>query len=95
MNNAGTGIPKETLEYTAEDFSTLMVTNFESGYHLCQLAHPLLKASGNGSIVFISSVTGVVAIPLCSIYASTKGKVEFSFDLSSVYFNFTYLLNNF
>lgn len=76
VNNAGTGIPKETLEYTAEDFSTLMVTNFESGYHLCQLAHPLLKASGNGSIVFISSVTGVVAIPLCSIYASTKGAMN-------------------
>lgn len=79
MNNAGTGVAKDTTEFTAEDFSTIMVTNFESAYNLCQLAHPLLKASGNGNIVFISSVAGVVAIPFCSIYASTKGTAAIIF----------------
>lgn len=51
-----------------------MNTNFESVYHLCQLAHPLLKASGAGSIVLISSVAGVVAISSGSVYAATKGE---------------------
>ena len=50
-----------------------MGTNFESSYHLCQLAHPLLKASGYGSIVFISSIAGLKALPLCSIYGPSKG----------------------
>lgn len=68
---------KETTEFTADDFSTIMGTNFESGYHLCQLAHPIVKASGNGSIVFISSITSVKALPLCSIYSATKGNDEF------------------
>ncbi|KAI9154562.1 hypothetical protein LWI28_028109 [Acer negundo] len=63
----------ETTEVTAEDFSDVMCTNFESGYHLCQLRHPLLKASGNGNIVFISSVTSLVVVPPCSLYSSTKG----------------------
>ncbi|KAK7290136.1 hypothetical protein RIF29_04345 [Crotalaria pallida] len=42
----------------------MMAINLDSAYHLCQLAHPLLKASGKGSIVFISSIAGVVS--LCS-----------------------------
>jgi Tropinone reductase 1 len=53
VNNAGTCIGKPTLEYTAEEYSFLMATNLESAYNLCQLSHPLLKASGAGSIVFI------------------------------------------
>ncbi|KAL5740550.1 hypothetical protein ACOSP7_029435 [Xanthoceras sorbifolium] len=76
VNNAGVTLPKETTEVTAEDFSNVMCTNFESGYHLCQLGHALLKASGNGSIVFISSATGLIAIPLSSLYASTKGAIN-------------------
>ncbi|XP_052299318.1 tropinone reductase homolog isoform X8 [Citrus sinensis] len=76
VNNAGTSIPKEATEFTMEDFSTIMTTNFESAYHLSQLAHPLLKASGNGNIIFISSVAGVIALPMCSIYASSKGAMN-------------------
>ena len=49
---------KPTLEYTAQDFSFIMAKNFESAYHLSQLAHPLLKASSAGSIVFVFSVCG-------------------------------------
>ncbi|KAK9290652.1 hypothetical protein L1049_008825 [Liquidambar formosana] len=76
VNNAGVAIVKETTEFTADDFSTIMGTNFESGYHLCQLAHPIVKASGNGSIVFISSIASVKALPLCSIYSATKGALN-------------------
>lgn len=61
------------MEYTAEEFSTMMATNFESAYHLCQLAHPLLKASGSGSIVFVSSVGGMVSLKNMSVYGATKG----------------------
>ena len=51
-----------------------MSTNFESAYHFSQLAYPLLKASGAGSIVFVSSVAGVVSLNIgLSIYSSTKG----------------------
>ncbi|CAL9214055.1 unnamed protein product [Arabidopsis halleri] len=67
INNVGKYILKPTLESTVEDFSSLMATNLESAYHISQLAHPLLKASGYGNIVFISSVTGVVS-GLSSIY---------------------------
>lgn len=76
INNAGTNIWKPTVEYSAEELSTQVATNFESAYHLCQLAHPLLKVSGAGSIVFISSVAGVVALNVGSIYGATKGALN-------------------
>lgn len=76
VNNVGTNFTKPTTEYSADDYSFIMTTNLESAYHLCQLAHPLLKASGSASIVFISSVSGVVAISSGSIYAMTKGAMN-------------------
>ncbi|KAM3739847.1 hypothetical protein ACB098_08G053500 [Castanea mollissima] len=76
INNVGTNIWKPTVDYTAEEFSTVMTTNLESAYHLCQLAHPLLKASGVGSIVCISSIAGVVALNVGSIYGASKGAIN-------------------
>jgi len=70
----GTNIPKQTLDFTAEDFAFLMNTNLESCFHLSQLAHPLLKASEAASIIFMSSVSGLVATNIVSvIYSATKG----------------------
>uniref|UniRef100_A0A7N0UNV1 Uncharacterized protein n=1 Tax=Kalanchoe fedtschenkoi TaxID=63787 RepID=A0A7N0UNV1_KALFE len=76
INNTGMNIWKKTEEYTKEEFSQIMATNFESVYHLCQLAHPLLKASGCGSIVFLSSVAGVVSLNVGSVYGASKGAVN-------------------
>ncbi|XP_072978388.1 tropinone reductase homolog At5g06060-like [Typha angustifolia] len=76
INNVGTNIRKPTVEYSEEEYSFIMNTNLESAYHMCQLTHPILKASGMGSIVFISSVAGVVAINSGTIYAATKGAIN-------------------
>ncbi|CAN7107541.1 unnamed protein product [Brassica rapa subsp. narinosa] len=38
--------------------------------------HPSLKTSGSGSIVFISSVAGVVSCSVGSIYGATKGAIS-------------------
>ncbi|XP_047090115.1 tropinone reductase homolog At5g06060-like [Lolium rigidum] len=76
VNSVGTHHTKPTTEYSADEYSFIMATDLESAYHLCQLAHPLLKASGSASIVFISSVSGVVAISSGSIYGMTKGAMN-------------------
>ncbi|XP_074555629.1 tropinone reductase homolog At5g06060-like [Curcuma longa] len=56
VNNAAFGgYIKPVLEVTPEEYKHTMNTNLEAGFHLSQLAHPLLKASGRGNIVFISS----------------------------------------
>ncbi|XP_022729961.1 tropinone reductase homolog At2g29290-like isoform X2 [Durio zibethinus] len=76
INNVGTTFSKPTSEVTNEDFSFLMGTNFESAYNFCQLAYPLLKASGAGNIVFLSSVAGVVSVNIGSVYGATKGAMN-------------------
>ncbi|MCE3050796.1 hypothetical protein HAX54_048192 [Datura stramonium] len=88
VNNVGTNIRKPSVEYTAEDYAFMMATNLERSGDLIllagreeasgpsfpatQLVHPLLKSSGAGSIVFISSVAGLVHVSGTSIYAATK-----------------------
>ncbi|KAF3788199.1 Tropinone reductase-like protein [Nymphaea thermarum] len=76
ISNVGTNIRKPTTEYTADDFSFLISTNFESAYHLCQLSHSLLKASGMGSIVFVSSVAGIVALRTGTLQAASKAALN-------------------
>lgn len=73
INNAGTGIVKPVTDVSAEDYTFIMSTNLESGFHLSQLAHPLLKASGAGSIVFIGSIAGIIAIADATLYSVSKG----------------------
>lgn len=73
VNNVGTIVRKPTLDYTGEDFSFVVATNLESAFHCSQLGHPLLRASGSGALVFISSVAGVTAIRSGTLYAATKG----------------------
>ncbi|XP_057433117.1 tropinone reductase homolog At5g06060-like [Lotus japonicus] len=76
VNNVGTNIRKPTIEYTAEEYSKLMSTNLDSAHHLSQLAYPLLKASGNGSIVFISSVAALAHVGSGAVYAASKAAIN-------------------
>lgn len=76
VNNAGAAVVKPATEVTTEDYSTVMGTNFDAPFHLCQLGHPLLKASGNGSIVFISSNSGHFGVPYFSMTGASKGALN-------------------
>ncbi|CAN1846680.1 Tropinone reductase homolog At2g29260, chloroplastic, partial [Linum perenne] len=76
VNNVGTNIRKPMEEFTLAEVSTLMSTNFESAFHLSQLSYPLLKASGQGSVVFTSSVTGFQSLKSMSVHGATKGAIN-------------------
>nr|AXU39908.1 noroxomaritidine/norcraugsodine reductase 1 [Narcissus papyraceus] len=76
INNAGTAILKPILDFTDEDCSFLVATNFESAFHLSQLSHPMLKASGVGSIVHISTVCTFIGLEGHCIYSATKGAMS-------------------
>ncbi|EYU41758.1 hypothetical protein ABFS82_10G028800 [Erythranthe guttata] len=76
VNNAAISMMKRACDHSAEDFSSIMETNLEAPYHICQLSYPLLKASGLGNIVFISSVAGGIALPALSAYAASKGAIN-------------------
>lgn len=76
INNAGTNIRKPTVDYSTEEFDFLLNTNLRSGYELSKAAYPLLKNSGKGSIVFVSSVSGLTHTSSGSIYGMTKAALH-------------------
>lgn len=76
INNVGTNIRKPMVDFTAGEFNKLFATNFESVFHMSQLAYPLLKASAAGSVVFTSSVSGFVSLKSMSVHGATKGAIN-------------------
>ncbi|KAG6523170.1 hypothetical protein ZIOFF_013023 [Zingiber officinale] len=76
VNNAASGHIKPVLEVTQEEYKHTMNINLEAGFHLSQLAHPLLKASGRGNIVFISSITSLQGNSFMSVYGASKGAMN-------------------
>ncbi|PHT48239.1 hypothetical protein CQW23_12447 [Capsicum baccatum] len=76
VNNASIVIYKEAKDYTMEDYSIIMSINFEATYHLSVLAHPFLKASERGNVVYISSISGASALPYEAIYGASKGAMD-------------------
>ena len=75
VNNAGIGIGDPVEQVKDEDYDRLMDTNLR-GMHLgCQLAVPLMKAAGRGSIVNVASVHGIEGSPGATVYATTKAGI--------------------
>lgn len=75
INNAGTNVRKPTVDYTEEEFATVMQTNLNAVFYLCQFAYPFLCRSGQSSIVNIASVSGLTDTSSGSIYGMSKAAV--------------------
>ncbi|MCO5601330.1 hypothetical protein L7F22_055449 [Adiantum nelumboides] len=77
LNAAVPGFLGPILGVPLEDIVSTVRTNLEANIHLSRLAHPLLKASREGSIVLISSIAGSRAIsPVPTVYHCTKGALN-------------------
>jgi len=71
--NAGiTGNPGGTTEASAEEYERVMATNLTSVVRLCGMAIPYLTAQGGGSIVLMSSISGIRGNKAIGPYALTK-----------------------
>ena len=75
FNNVGILIMKSLLDTTAEDFDRLMHVNCLSQLIAIQRVVPEMRRSGGGSIINVSSVGGLVALPNVSAYCPSKAAV--------------------
>ena len=75
FNHAGTVIVKPFLETSEADWDRLMAINVKSMFYMCQAVLPGMLAAGGGAIVNTSSISGLTASPLESVYCTTKGAV--------------------
>ncbi len=76
INNTGTNIRKPTADYSPTEYDHIMTTNLRSAFELTQAAYPLLKASEQGNVVFVSSVSGLTHTSSGSIYAMSKAALN-------------------
>lgn len=78
VNNAGiSGRFPSGFEYeTVDDWRRIFAVNVEGVFLGCRLAVPVMRESGGGSIVNLSSLAALVGTPELSAYGASKGAVR-------------------
>ena len=84
VNNAGIAGPTGKVEEIAvEDWERCIAVDLNGMFYCTRLAVPLLKATGGGSIINLSSAAGRLGFPFRTPYAAAKwGVVGFTKSLS-------------
>jgi NAD(P)-dependent dehydrogenase (short-subunit alcohol dehydrogenase family) len=72
VNNAGMFFAAKFEELTEEQWDQIMNTNLKSQFLCSQVAAPLLKRSGRGRIINLSSLGGLLAWPGYTHYCVSK-----------------------
>jgi NAD(P)-dependent dehydrogenase (short-subunit alcohol dehydrogenase family) len=76
VNNAGVLPSRETvLETTEADWDETMRVNVKGVFLMSKAALPTMIRQGGGAIVNLSSITGVVGLPIRPAYSASKGAV--------------------
>lgn len=76
VNNAGVSVTVPFADMSLEDFEWIVGINFWGVVYGCKLFLPQLLEAGEGHIVNVSSVFGIIGLPTQSAYASTKFAVR-------------------
>lgn len=77
VNNAGILVRKPVDELSGEDWDSLFDVNVKGTFLGCKHVLPAMRRAGGGSIVNISSISGMVAnMPGMSAYCATKGAIR-------------------
>lgn len=75
VNNAGMFSAVDFLDITEEQWDAIMSTNLKAQFFCAQAAAPLLKRSGHGRIINISSLGGMLPWPKFTHYCVSKAGV--------------------
>ncbi len=76
VNNAGIFRAANFLDVTEEDFDAVLRVNLKGAFLMGQAVAREMARAGSGSIVNMSSVNGVLAIPNISSYNVSKGGIN-------------------
>jgi NAD(P)-dependent dehydrogenase (short-subunit alcohol dehydrogenase family) len=75
VNNAGIGSMGNVVEESFENWRRVHAVDLDSVFLGCKTAIPLMEESGGGSIVNISSISGIIAGHNLAAYNSAKAAV--------------------
>src|ERR1039458_1149668 len=75
VNNAGMFFPAKFEELTEEEWNTILDANLKSQFLCSQAAAPMLRRSGQGRIINMASLGGLLAWPAYTQYCVSKAGV--------------------
>jgi NAD(P)-dependent dehydrogenase (short-subunit alcohol dehydrogenase family) len=76
VNNAGIGLSGAVVDMSLADWRRQTAVNLDGVFLGVKQALPLMRESGGGSIINVSSIAGIKASPNVSGYCATKGAVR-------------------
>lgn len=76
VNNAGVAIPSLVLDQSEEELDKTLAINLKAPINLIRLVAPGMKTRKFGSIVNVSSISGLVATDYLCAYSASKGGLD-------------------
>jgi NAD(P)-dependent dehydrogenase (short-subunit alcohol dehydrogenase family) len=72
INSAGTNIRKNLIEFSLDEWRTVLDTNLTSVFLMCRAFVPHMKGTGYGRVISMSSIMSHISLPGRSAYSSSK-----------------------
>jgi NAD(P)-dependent dehydrogenase (short-subunit alcohol dehydrogenase family) len=72
INNAGSNIRKDLVDFSLEEFRSVVDSSLTSTFLMCRAFVPGMKGSGYGRVLNMSSIMGHISLPGRTAYSSAK-----------------------
>jgi NAD(P)-dependent dehydrogenase (short-subunit alcohol dehydrogenase family) len=72
INNAGTNVRKNLVDFSLEEFRSVLDSSLISTFLMCRAFVPGMKGSGYGRILNMTSIMSHVSLPARTAYSSAK-----------------------
>lgn len=76
INNVGTNIRKKAIEYSNSEYDSVIHTNMNATFAMCQQFFQMLRKSKAGAVVNIISVAGLTHLRTGAPYGMTKAAIN-------------------
>jgi len=72
INNAGINVRKNLVDFTLDEWSSVQNTNVTAVFLMCRAFLPMMKGTGYGRILNMTSIMSHVSMPMRTAYSTSK-----------------------